>query len=415
MSRTKLIQGVQAAKRLKGSGIVVRGGRRVAFWGDQAKRYTLYSATKSFGTIALGLAVGDGLTTLDTPVQPALPELTVPVPDANSAAWLPLVTLERLGTHSAGFDKPGGIVPFLFEPGTRWSYSDSGPNWIGDYLTVRFGQDLATVLGNRVFTPLGISAAALTWRANSYRPRTLRGLVRREFGSGINANVDALARIGLFLLRGGRWSTGQILPAGFVAAATAPRASIAGLPLHDPLRYPGAPDRYGLLVWTNADGTMAGVPTDAYWAWGLGDQLIVVVPSLDLVVVRAGPNGKRAFGDLAGPQSFLGPITQAVNRTNAAPVVNVGPDLTPGGAGTLALKGRIVEDGLPGAALTFGWTMVSGPAPVTFDRTNALSASGTFTLPGTYVLQLSVSDGQLVGADQVSVTVAAPPGRRASR
>ena len=33
---------------------------------------------------------------------------------------------------------------------------------------------------------------------------------------------------------------------------------------------------------------MANVPEDAYWAWGLGEELIVVIPSLDLVIVRNG-------------------------------------------------------------------------------------------------------------------------------
>jgi hypothetical protein len=35
---------------------------------------------------------------------------------------------------------------------------------------------------------------------------------------------------------------------------------------------------------------MPGVPRDAYWAWGLGDNLIVVIPSLDLVIARTGNN-----------------------------------------------------------------------------------------------------------------------------
>jgi hypothetical protein len=43
-----------------------------------------------------------------------------------------------------------------------------------------------------------------------------------------------------------------------------------------------------LLWWNNADGAIAGVPLDVYWANGLKDSLIVVVPSLDLVAARAG-------------------------------------------------------------------------------------------------------------------------------
>ena len=48
---------------------------------------------------------------------------------------------------------------------------------------------------------------------------------RREFGSGISANVDAMARVGLLYLRGGLWHGRRLLPSGFVAQAgtTVPR------------------------------------------------------------------------------------------------------------------------------------------------------------------------------------------------
>jgi hypothetical protein len=35
------------------------------------------------------------------------------------------------------------------------------------------------------------------------------------------------------------------------------------------------------------------VPREAYWAWGLYDSLIIVVPSLDVVAVRGGANGRQ--------------------------------------------------------------------------------------------------------------------------
>ena len=30
------------------------------------------------------------------------------------------------------------------------------------------------------------------------------------------------------------------------------------------------------------------MPRDAFWAWGLGEAIILVIPSLNLVVTRAG-------------------------------------------------------------------------------------------------------------------------------
>jgi uncharacterized protein DUF4185 len=40
--------------------------------------------------------------------------------------------------------------------------------------------------------------------------------------------------------------------------------------------------------WTNAAGRYAGIPRDAYWGAGAGDQLLFVVPSLNLIMVRNG-------------------------------------------------------------------------------------------------------------------------------
>ena len=33
----------------------------------------------------------------------------------------------------------------------------------------------------------------------------------------------------------------------------------------------------------------SGVPRDAFWSLGLGDSFILVIPSLGIVVARAGP------------------------------------------------------------------------------------------------------------------------------
>ena len=67
---------------------------------------------------------------------------------------------------------------------------------------------------------------------------------------------------------------------------------------------------------------MPNVPADAFWAWGLGEELIVVIPSLDLVIVRNGgqataSSGGRTWndldwdGDVAVLEGFLNPIVAA--------------------------------------------------------------------------------------------------------
>lgn len=276
-----------------GSGFVVRGGGLVFSWGDPKRRYDLKSTTKSIGITALGLALKDGKLRLSDRAVDHLPRFGIPPPANAKTGWLPRITLLHLATQTAGFAKPGGYERLLFPPGTQWSYSDGGPNWLADILTSTYHRDLKDLLFERVFSKLGITTNDLTWRANAYRPHLLEGVPRREFGSGISADVDAMARIGLLYLRKGRGRDEQLLPEGFVDRCATTVPSVIGLPEHDPKKYGNASDHYGLLWWNNADGTLSGVPRDAFWSWGLHESLILVIPSLALVVTRAGRAWQR--------------------------------------------------------------------------------------------------------------------------
>ncbi|MCA9199077.1 MAG: serine hydrolase [Planctomycetales bacterium] len=296
-----------------GSGYITRGGKLVMSWGDVKQRYDLKSTTKSFGATALGLAILDGKIALSDKVKQHHPTFGVPPASNAQTGWIDKITILHLATQTAGYEKPGGYERLIFEPGTKWSYSDGGSNWLAECVTLAYRQDVDKLMFDRVFTPIGIRREDLVWRTNSYRPREIDGISRREFGSGISANVDAMARFGLLYLRGGEWKGTRILPEDFVKQAGTTIPAVVGLPEVDPKNYGNASDHYGLLWWNNADGTLQDVPKDAYWTWGLYDSLVVVIPSLDIVVARAGKSWKRTSDDhYAALQPFLEPIVKAV-------------------------------------------------------------------------------------------------------
>lgn len=413
MDAALLLQGVDFAKGYGGAGMVVRQGHVVATWGDTNALVNVRSVAKSFGSILAGVAVGDGLLALSDRAQDRLPSFGLP-PQSNAATgWLPLVTLEQLATHTAGFAKDGGYVETNLAPGTAFRYSDGGSNWMGDVLTATFRQDLSTVLRARVLNPIGVPTSGLRWGVNTYRPEPIDGVTRRAINSTIYASADAMARVGLLLARGGQWRTTQVLPRDYVErAAKVPDSLIRLQPAADyEVSTPYPTQHYGLLFWNNADGAMPGLPTGSFWAWGLDDALIVAVPSLDLVVVRHGPridpgtNGVR-FGSYAAIKPFLAPIGRSVTRANATPVVDAGPDLTLPGPGSLQIVGRFADDGLPGQySPTVRWTRSSGPATVTFAPANRAVTTATFTVAGTYQLMLEVNDRELKRSNTVKVVV----------
>ena len=101
------------------------------------------------------------------------------------------------------------------------------------------------------------------------------------------------------------------------------------------------------------------------------------------------------------PQSIH--VTLAVNRP---PVVRAGDDQTVRLPSSASLNGNVTDDGVPtGSALTLTWSRVSGPGSVSFDTPNAAVTAALFSAPGTYVVRLSASDGELSSSDDVTVTV----------
>jgi CubicO group peptidase (beta-lactamase class C family) len=396
-----------------GSGIITRGGRVVMSWGSATDRYDVKSVTKSIGSMLLDLAVQDGLVQLSDRAQDHLGGFGVPPSSNQSTGWLDDITLRMLATHTAGFEMPGGFIDLVHPPGTTWAYSDGGVNWLADVLTVRYGEDLHSILADRVLSNLGVSSSQLTWRDHAYRGTTLAGIVRRELGSGISASVDAMARLGYLHLRRGAWEGTQILSPTFVDAVRVPAPELASLPGADPLSYPEAPRHYGILWWNNGDGAIQDLPADAYWAWGMGESLILVIPSLDIVAARAGdawqPNFTSSYSVVA---PFFTPIAQSVvgPPSNQAPLVSAGVDRTVTLPQTGAvLDGSVMDDDLPSGTLTASWAKVSGAGEVAFSDASALKPVASFVSAGVYVLRLTASDGTLTASDEVQVTVSDSP------
>jgi CubicO group peptidase (beta-lactamase class C family) len=330
------------------AGMIVRHGRIVYSWGDIDRRYDMKSTTKSIGGIALGLAIDNGLLAIDDAAQTHLPTIGA-IPAANaSTGWLGDITLLQLATHTAGFAKTGAYTlpppndanpTLIYQPGTTWSYSDGGLNWLAETLTAVFNQDLSEVLRTEVWSVLGLNSSSgpagggatsdVHWRDNAFRPQGSTVPHNRELASGIFANANAMARVGLLFLRKGVWADDQrVLSESFVQLISTPPAVNASMINPDEANFPGATTNYGVLWWTNATGLLPNVPRDAYWAWGLGDSLIVVIPSLDIVAVRAGTQpdpltqdtpGERVWndtdwnGDYAVLAPFLDPIVQSVS------------------------------------------------------------------------------------------------------
>jgi len=264
------------------SGCVIRHGYLVKEWGPPDKRTDIKSAAKGVaGATLLGLAVDAGLVKLDDFAQKHYPNLGSEKPGNVATGWLGEITVRQMATMTAGFDdaRPPGLAR---RPGSGGEYSNDTSNMLAELLTLAFKEDLRGILKQRVMEPIGVADSDWAWRDNSFRPKTITGLKTREFASGITITHRALARVGYLYLHNGNWNGKQILSAEYIREATRPTS----LP---------APYPYYAFYWgSNAKEILPGVPKDIYWALGLGDSILVVCPSLDIVAVRLGTGSKAS-------------------------------------------------------------------------------------------------------------------------
>lgn len=105
--------------------------------------------------------------------------------------------------------------------------------------------------------------------------------------------------------------------------------------------------------------------------------------------------------------SFDLELTGVVLPVNQAPVVDLTPQVSGLVQTWVSLEGVWSDDGMPlsPGISTVQWRLVSGPGQVDFSNRATLPTLVFFTLPGVYLLELEVSDGDLSSKAQVSVRI----------
>lgn len=173
-------------------------------------------------------------------------------------------------------------VPPEAAAGQRWRYLSQSANIFSAVVRSRFSSDTQywAYPQTALFGPIGATTAVLesdtagNWVGSSY----------------LWASVGDWARLGQLMLADGRWGTQQVLPPGWLQYASA-RATPEG-----------EGRGYGAQTWRIGDpdaGTCKGhgLPPDTLAMSGHWGQLVAMVPSRELVVVRLGWTFRRGMFD----------------------------------------------------------------------------------------------------------------------
>ena len=179
--------------------------------------------------------------------------------------------------------------PLEREPGSHWSYA-SGTTNIVSRAAARaadaFGPDFEAFMRKRLFDPIGMTSAAPKFdEAGTFIGSSFCFCTPRDF-----------ARFGYLFLRDGMWEGERILPEGWVDYARTPTWQQADV----------EEGPYGAHWWLGLAGP------GSFSANGYDGQYTVVVPELDMVVVR---HGKTPLEVKTNPKKWIADIVDCFRWT----------------------------------------------------------------------------------------------------
>lgn len=237
--------------------------------------HTLYSESKTFTSMAVGIAVGENRLRLTDRVAAFFPDK---LPDTISA-HLASMTVRDLLLMASGI-KPDWDMrnvqsdwlktwlakPVSVEPGKKFQY-DSMCTFLLSAIVQRVtGKTLLDYLNEKLFGPMHITE--VDWETS------VDGI--NTGGWGLRLQAESQLKLGLLMLARGQWNGEQLVPAQWIDEGIKPLIHYDG---YKPTDAPTDGNQgYGYQIW---NCKWPG----AFRADGAFGQFIVCVPQADLVVV----------------------------------------------------------------------------------------------------------------------------------
>jgi hypothetical protein len=160
--------------------------------------------------------------------------------------------------------------PLLHAPGSHWAYSSGTSVLLAAVLRQTFAgeDDYLSYPRQRLFVPLGMRSAVIeTDASGTFVESSLLYASARDF-----------ARLGLLFLNDGMWQGERLLPEGWVAYTLTPTRT--------------RDESYGAQMWLKLPESESygepPMPGDGFYFLGHDEQIVAIIPSRDLVIVRLG-------------------------------------------------------------------------------------------------------------------------------
>ena len=234
------------------------------------KKHRMYSVSKSFTSVAVGMMITEGRLSLDDRVADFFPEY---LPENPSPYTLRATVrdLLRMATpneeNSYGFDDPDFVETFFrnkkdkHEPGTVFHYDTAGTTTLCAVVEKLAGKPILDYM-RPLLDDLGISKDI--WCVSTPEGRSWTG-------SGIMCTSRDLLRFGQFCMNLGEWNGKQWVDRQYMREATTRQIDIS-------TAHSGyVRDGYGYQFWMLRDGGFA--------CCGMGSQFAFMMPGKDAIMV----------------------------------------------------------------------------------------------------------------------------------
>ena len=255
--------------------------------GSADEPHILNSVSKTFTSMAVGLAVSEGKLSINERLVDIFPEHC----PENPSEFLKEITIEHLLTMTCGHSTDPTYAsrtnmetswiklfmehPVTHKPGTNYCYNSLGTYVLSAIVQKRTGEKVVDYLFPRLFRPLGINN--VTWQECPQGINT--------GGWGLFLKTEDLAKMGLMILQKGQFGGKQIVPAEWVEAASAAQVPCvpAGLTSDDAAKLAEFAKEsdwlqgYGYQMWR--------CRYNAFRADGANGQYIIMIPEKNAVVV----------------------------------------------------------------------------------------------------------------------------------
>ena len=162
-------------------------------------------------------------------------------------------------------------APLIAKPGERWLYASGSTNILTRIINERLGPDRHAALEafhEIIFQPLGM-------RDSTFEPDPAGIPVGSSY---MYASARDWAKVGLLMLNGGTLNSHRVITPQWVKRATTPNIS-------------DNEQAYGYQFWLNrgdAKLRWPDLPADSFAAMGNRKQVVMVIPSESMVIVRLG-------------------------------------------------------------------------------------------------------------------------------